>query len=160
MIWPDQVIEAFEAIGQSRGWARRVFLTMIGVQNRRKYLRLQWSTAVTMWVDPNQLLRTDEAAAYLAVSPETLCAWRRRGIGPPYFRFRGASVRDQNYVHHDWPTKKFGTIGYPLGELIAFIERYTVQAGRLPRPFAGRLPGGQKPVRGSIRTGQRRGEIR
>jgi hypothetical protein len=118
-------------------------LMTAGMQNRRKYLRLQWSKAGTILVDANQLLRTDEAAAYLAVSPETLCAWRRRRIGPPYFRFRGASVRDQNYVHHDWPTKKFGTIGYPLGELIAFIERYTVQAGRLPRPFAGRQPGGQ-----------------
>jgi hypothetical protein len=118
-------------------------LMTAGMQNRRKYLRLQWSKAGTILVDANQLLRTDEAAAYLAVSPETLCAWRRRRIGPPYFRFRGASVRDQSYVHHDWPTKKSGTIGYPLGELIAFIERYTVQAGRLPRPFAGRLPGGK-----------------
>jgi hypothetical protein len=124
------------------------------MQNRRKYLRIQWST-VEMWVDPNQLLRTDEAAAYLAVTPETLCAWRRRGIGPPYFRFLGASARDQNYVYHDWPTKKSGTIGYPLGELIAFIERYTVQAGRLPRPFAGRLPGGKNRPRGSIGAGRR-----
>jgi hypothetical protein len=118
-------------------------LMTAGMQNRRKYLRLQWSKAGTILVDANQLLRTDEAAAYLAVSPETLCAWRRRRIGPPYFRFRGASVRDQSYVHHDWPLSS-ATRCRRAGCRVLSRDGYRVE----------------RTARGSISAGHRRREIR
>jgi hypothetical protein len=99
-------------------------------------------------LDPDQLLPTTEAAFYLGLSRQVLDAWRRRGIGPTYVHFPSAFVRDRNYVTRDWPNKRHGMIAYRIGDLISFIERYTVQAGRLPRPFAGRLPGGKNRPRG------------
>ena len=95
-----------------------------------------------MW-DPQTLFSTETAAVFLGVSPQTLDAWRRRGIGPGYIRYPCAVVRNRNYVYRDWPNKRHGVIVYPLRELTAFVERYKVLAGRLPRPFVGRLPGGK-----------------
>lgn len=34
-----------------------------------------------------RLLKTDEAAEELGLSPRTLEGWRRRGEGPPYLHF-------------------------------------------------------------------------
>ena len=75
-----------------------------------------------------QLVSTRGAAMFLGISSETLRSWRRRGVGPSYVRYVGRDVR------HD-------RISYPLAGLQAFVKRLKVQAGRLPRPFPGRLPG-------------------
>ena len=90
------------------------------------------------------LLRTAQAAAYLAVSTQVLAAWRRREVGPAYVRLRYVPLRGRGR----WEGKKGGMIGYPVDGLEEFIERYKVQAGRLPRPRPGRLPLGR---RGSVR---------
>ncbi len=89
-----------------------------------------------------KLFPTDVAAIYLGVTPETLRSWRRRGIGPAYVRFPGGHVR-RGIGERYWQQKAHGHISYPLDGLEAFVERLTVQAGRLPRPFPGRLPGGK-----------------
>ena len=84
-------------------------------------------------------LGTAEAAVYLGVSPEALHRWRKRGIGPAYVRYPMVSTRD----HKEWRGKRWGMIAYPIEELDRWIERRRVQAGRLPRPVPGRLPGGK-----------------
>ena len=87
----------------------------------------------------NKLLSSEAAAALLGVTRETLRAWRRRGIGPAYTRLPGGHVRHGKTF---WHAKQHGRIAYRLSDLDAYIQRQTVQAGRLPRPFAGRLPAG------------------
>ena len=84
-----------------------------------------------------QFLPTALAAIYLGVSPECMRSWRRRGIGPVYFRLPGGHIgRARRY----WGEKANGRILYRIEDLKDFIEARAVQAGRLPRPFAGRLP--------------------
>ena len=85
------------------------------------------------------VLRTAQAALYLGVAPGTLDAWRRRGVGPAYLHFPSVPLRN----HRRWESKKHGLIGYPVDGLDEFIRRCEVQAGRLPRPHPGRLPGGK-----------------
>jgi hypothetical protein len=91
-----------------------------------------------------QMLPTSAAAMFLGVTAETLRSWRRRGIGPPFCRYPGGHVRHGAGTHY-WEQKQHGCIYYPIESLFAFIERLTVQEGRLPRPFPGRLPGSEKP---------------
>ena len=43
--------------------------------------------------DPDTLLTTDEAAAYLRVSPRTMEDWRRTGSGPLYIPLARNCVR-------------------------------------------------------------------
>ena len=50
----------------------------------------QCSTSAT---DPDKLLTTDEAAAYLRVSPRTMEDWRRTGSGPLYISLARNCVR-------------------------------------------------------------------
>ena len=38
-----------------------------------------------------ELLTEREAAGYLAIERETLAAWRRRGLGPPFLRLPSLS---------------------------------------------------------------------
>ena len=83
-----------------------------------------------------QLFPTALAALYLGISAGTLRSWRRRGVGPAYCRFPGGHVR-----RGTWEQKRNGTIMYPLVGLEAFWKAREVQAGRLPRPFPGRMPG-------------------
>ena len=84
------------------------------------------------------LLPAITAAAYLGVTAECLRSWRRRGVGPSYVRLPGGQVR-----HGAWAAKVNGTICYPVDGLERFWKAREVQAGRLPRPFPGRLPGGR-----------------
>lgn len=77
---------------------------------------------------------TAAAAAYLGVDPQTLAAWRRRGIGPAYARFPTGFGRNS-------ASKAGGVIVYPIDSLAAFMDRLTVPAGRLPHPSAGRPRG-------------------
>jgi hypothetical protein len=85
-----------------------------------------------------ELFNTKAAAMLLGVTPETLRSWRRRGIGPSYIRFAGGHVRrGKRYGER----KVHGHIRYSAEGLVAYIVRSTVQTGRLPRPFPGRLPG-------------------
>jgi predicted DNA-binding transcriptional regulator AlpA len=44
-------------------------------------------------LDTDRLLRPDQAAALLNMTPRTLEAWRHRGGGPPYVRISGRAVR-------------------------------------------------------------------
>jgi hypothetical protein len=74
-------------------------------------------------------MSTETAAWYLGVGPGTLRDWRVRKIGPSYVRYPSKDGR------HD-------RIMYPRKSLEAFVARMTVEAGRLPRPHAGRMPGG------------------
>ncbi|MDE2580915.1 MAG: hypothetical protein KGL52_04725 [Rhodospirillales bacterium] len=66
-----------------------------------------------------------------------LASWRRRGIGPAYVRLPGGHTRRGH-----WAAKAAGTICYPIEGLEAFWRAREVQAGRMPRPFPGRLPKG------------------
>ncbi|MGH7487469.1 MAG: helix-turn-helix transcriptional regulator [bacterium] len=50
----------------------------------------QFNTSAT---DPDKLLTTDEAAAYLRVSPRTMEDWRRTGSGPLYIPLARNCVR-------------------------------------------------------------------
>jgi hypothetical protein len=86
-----------------------------------------------------QLFPTACAAVYLGVSPSTLRSWRRRGIGPSYVRFPRAYLSDS---HRYWPKKRHGSICYPVEALEKYVEMLTVREKRMPRPLAGRLPGG------------------
>ena len=92
-----------------------------------------------------QLYPTDLAALYLGITAETLRSWRRRGVGPAYCRFPGGHVRRGDRY---WEQKRNGTIMYPLEGLEEFWRRLEVQAGRLPRPFPGRMPGSKNAVKG------------
>jgi hypothetical protein len=88
------------------------------------------------------LLPAKTAAMCLGVTAETLRGWRRRGIGPAYVALPGGPVgrgRTRLYVNGC----ACGTVVYPLDGLKAFIDKQTVQEGRLPRPHPGRLPGGR-----------------
>jgi hypothetical protein len=75
---------------------------------------------------------TGMAAAYLGISTELLCRWRRRGIGPAYFRLPGAGS-----------SQRQPAIVYAFSELDDWLEKFAVQAGRMPRPVPGRMPGGR-----------------
>jgi hypothetical protein len=75
-----------------------------------------------------QLYNTDVAAWLLGVLPETLRAWRRRGIGPAYVRFPGGHVRRGKAQN--------GHICYPAEELQAFAQGWLARYERLPRPLA------------------------
>lgn len=87
-----------------------------------------------------RLLPTLNAAKALGLSAETLRSWRRRGLGPPYIKYVGG--KRNRYDRRYWKEKAHGTIFYPEQELKAFVERLTVEGGRLPRPFSGRFPRG------------------
>ena len=54
--------------------------------------------------DSDVLIRQEEAATILGVTPRTLEAWRYRGEGPPWVRISGRCVR------------------YRKSDLLAFIE--------------------------------------
>jgi hypothetical protein len=79
-----------------------------------------------------RLISSRDAASYLGVSPQTLAAWRARGVGPAFVRFPAAFGRNGA------PMRR-GIIGYRLDGLEDFVERWTVPAGRLPRDGTGRL---------------------
>ena len=96
-----------------------------------------------------QLYPTDLAALYLGTSAETLRSWRRRGVGPAYVRFPGGHVRRGDCY---WEQKANGTICYSLDALEAFWKAREVQAGRLPRPFPGRLPGGKNAAKPTVKA--------
>ena len=83
-----------------------------------------------------ELLRSREAARFLSVGLRTLEEWRRRKIGPAYIKMPMA-------VGSNAASKPGGIVGYAVEDLLAFIDARRVQAGRLPRPFAGRLPRGR-----------------
>jgi hypothetical protein len=85
-----------------------------------------------------RLLPTITAAMALGLTPETLRSWRRRGIGPPYVKYVGAYRNRYDRLY--WEDKAHGSVFYPEDKLRAFVEALTVEAGRLPRPFPGRLP--------------------
>jgi hypothetical protein len=93
-------------------------------------------------MDMPRLLPAQIAARCLGVTPQTLRGWRRRGIGPAYTCLPGGNVRRGRAAQY-WDGKAYGTIMYPLDGLREFIARLSVQAGRLPRPTPGRLPGGE-----------------
>ena len=93
------------------------------------------------------LLPAITAAAYLGVTAECLRSWRRRGVGPSYVRLPGGQVR-----HGAWAAKVNGTICYPVDGLEAFWKAREVQAGRLPRPFPGRLPGGKNAAKPTVKA--------
>ncbi len=57
--------------------------------------------------DREQLLLTEEAAAFLRMTPRALENWRRQGNGPPYIRISHRCVR------------------YRLGSLIEWIEQHS-----------------------------------
>lgn len=79
-------------------------------------------------------ISTAAAAAFLGCDPQTLGAWRRRGLGPPYARL------PSGFGNNGAP-KKHGRVVYPVDALEHFIAEMTVPAGRLPHPAAGRPRG-------------------
>jgi hypothetical protein len=86
-----------------------------------------------MGVNP-VFMSTATAALYLGVGAGTLRDWRRRRIGPSYVRYPSGDGQHDRIV-------------YPLRGLQEFVDRLIIQAGRLPRPHAGRMPGGGKNAR-------------
>lgn len=48
---------------------------------------------VSAAADPQILLSTRQVAALIGVESSTLAVWRRRGIGPPWYRLQGHLVR-------------------------------------------------------------------
>jgi hypothetical protein len=85
----------------------------------------------------DRLVPSATAALLLGVTMPALRGWRVRGVGPAYVRLPGACSR-----RGDWPEKKHGRICYSVAELERFWKAREVQAGRMPRPFPGRLPRG------------------
>jgi len=79
-------------------------------------------------------MRTRESALYLAVAPGTLEKWRKRGIGPAYVRLPQA-------IGSNGIDKRSGVVAYRREDLDDFVMAHRIQAGRLPRPVRGRLPG-------------------
>ncbi len=77
------------------------------------------------------------AAAYLGVTPAVLGRWRKHGIGPAYVRYPFEEA-DGTLAGHGKP---FGKVYYPVEGLDEWIARCMIQAGRLPKPFSGRMPG-------------------
>ena len=47
------------------------------------------------FLNPDQLLNTNETAAWLGVAPITLRIWRSRGEGPPFIRVSRRGIRYQ-----------------------------------------------------------------
>ena len=85
-------------------------------------------------------INTAAAADYLGVSETTLNCWRRRGVGPAYFRLQIGQMQDDKDDVEGSPRTK---ILYGREDLAAWLESYAVRAARLPRPVPGRLPGGK-----------------
>ena len=50
-----------------------------------------------------ELLTEREAAGYLAIERETLAAWRRRGLGPPFLRLPSLGNGDLGAVRYRRP---------------------------------------------------------
>ena len=44
-----------------------------------------------------------EAAEYLLVQRSTLAAWRRRGVGPPYFRLPSVGTGERSEIRYRRP---------------------------------------------------------
>ena len=65
------------------------------------------------------------AANWLGVAPQTLANWRSRKIGPAYVR-----------IHHR-------LVVYRMSDLQEFMDALRTEAGRMPRPVHGRMPGGK-----------------
>jgi len=63
----------------------------------------------------NQRVRTESAALRLGVEPATLAAWRRRRVGPPFYRLGHAVVV------------------YDVAELERWLAERRVPRGRGPR---------------------------
>jgi hypothetical protein len=84
-------------------------------------------------------MSTATAARYLGVGAGTLRDYRRRRIGPSYVRYPSRDGQHDRIV-------------YPLKGLQEFVDRLTVQAGRLPRPHAGRMPGVKNARQGRKQT--------
>lgn len=49
-----------------------------------------------------ELLTTAEAAEFLDLSPSTLTMWRRRSVGPRYFKFSSRSYRYRRADLESW----------------------------------------------------------
>jgi hypothetical protein len=84
-----------------------------------------------------ELLRSREAARLLGVGLRTLCEWRRRRIGPAYIKMPMA-------VGPNGGTNTGGVVCYSVTDLLDFAEARRVEAERMPRPFAGRMPKGSR----------------
>ena len=63
----------------------------------------------------HRILTPNETAARLGIQPRTLAAWRQRGIGPGYVRYRRA-------------------VRYLESEVKAYMARHAVPEGRAPKP--------------------------
>jgi predicted DNA-binding transcriptional regulator AlpA len=44
-------------------------------------------------MSPDSILKPDEAAEMLRITPRTLADWRYRGVGPRFVRYSGRAVR-------------------------------------------------------------------
>jgi Helix-turn-helix domain len=53
-----------------------------GFMSLHQTLRMQ----PMMSISPDELVSPAQAAVHLHIKPETLTAWRHRGIGPPYLK--------------------------------------------------------------------------
>jgi predicted DNA-binding transcriptional regulator AlpA len=52
-------------------------------------------------LSPNQMLTTEQAAAFLGLKPQTLRKWRLHGSGPPYVRLGSGTAARAAYRHTD-----------------------------------------------------------
>ncbi len=49
---------------------------------------------------PTQFMTELEAAEYLLVKRSTLAAWRRRSVGPPYFRLPSVGTGERSEIRY------------------------------------------------------------
>lgn len=54
----------------------------------------------------NDLLKTEETAAYLRIAPHTLQKWRCKGQGPRYLKVGGGAVRYRQIDVEMWAAMK------------------------------------------------------
>jgi hypothetical protein len=73
-----------------------------------------------------QLVNTKTAAHMIGAGVSTLTEWRRRGVGPAYFRFTCGKIPNSDH-----------RIAYSVIDIIEFNKSMRVRAGRLPQTYSG-----------------------
>lgn len=69
-----------------------------------------------VFINPDPVFNTPDAATILGVEPSRLEKWRQRGQGPDYLQY-----------------EKHGSVRYELSALIAFKAAHRIRASRQPR---------------------------
>ena len=85
-----------------------------------------------MGVLPERLVSPSQVARFLAVEVETLDGWRRRGVGPPWYRL-GRVIRYRLNEVEDWIHKSRSQVANPVTSEQSKLEAENARATRIAR---------------------------